>query len=239
METELERDRERETEREAQRAKERADAQRQQLEERRQREKAEIEAKNLSESERGKLLEQHEKNMAKYEQSLNDELQRNTNALEAKLNARRNRRKAGEQSRIEKEDILREEERKRKELLGAMQAAAISKQQQELLKKQAAAATASTSQAPAAGPFAVSGGTGTGGEQDWMAMLMASPLFQQISDIHEMLEKNSGPGMGPDFVLGKVGTNFGLHELIFFPVSLIRGCACPFLILSFSQHIER
>ena len=201
MESELERDREREAEREKQRAKERADTQCQQLEERRQREQAEIEAKQVSENERKKLLSQHECNMNKLEKSLADEEARSQNALDAKLNARRNKRKAGEQARIEKEDILREEERKRAELLAEMQAQGgvtptTSSKQQQVQKD--------TPTAPASGPFTPSA-SGTGaGEQDWMAMLMASPLFQQINDIHEMLEKNSGPGMGPDFVIGKI-----------------------------------
>ena len=49
-------------------------------------------------------------------------------------------------------------------------------------------------------PFPVSGNA----EQDYMNMLMASPLFHQINDIQEMLEKNATnePGM-TDKILGK------------------------------------
>ena len=37
-------------------------------------------------------------------------------------------------------------------------------------------------------PFSPTGGA----EQDWVNMLMASPLFQQINDLQDLLEKNSG-----------------------------------------------
>ena len=45
--------------------------------------------------------------------------------------------------------------------------------------------------------------TGSGNvEQDWINMLMASPLFQQINDLQEMLDKSTG-GATPDVVIGE------------------------------------
>ena len=45
--------------------------------------------------------------------------------------------------------------------------------------------------------------TGSGNvEQDWINMLMASPLFQQINDLQEMLDKSAG-GAASDVVIGE------------------------------------
>ena len=45
--------------------------------------------------------------------------------------------------------------------------------------------------------------TGSGNvEQDWINMLMASPLFQQINDLQEMLDKSTG-GAASDVVIGE------------------------------------
>ena len=53
-------------------------------------------------------------------------------------------------------------------------------------------------------PFQVTGNA----EQDYMNMLMASPLFQQINDIHDMLEKSSMDQSGKsDKILGNVSKN--------------------------------
>ena len=49
-------------------------------------------------------------------------------------------------------------------------------------------------------PFTPSGNA----EQDWMNMLMASPLFHQINDIQDLLDKNlsSATGGKGDLILG-------------------------------------
>ncbi len=41
------------------------------------------------------------------------------------------------------------------------------------------------------------------GEQDWVNMLMASPLFHQINEMHEMLERTTGGAGGLDRIIGK------------------------------------
>ena len=51
---------------------------------------------------------------------------------------------------------------------------------------------------PAVGPFPVGSG---GQEEEWVKMLMVSPLFQQINDLQLLLDKNS--------VTGATGTVLG------------------------------
>ena len=48
--------------------------------------------------------------------------------------------------------------------------------------------------------------TSTGNpEEDWVNMLMASPLFQQINDIQDLIDKSASSAGGPsDMVLGKL-----------------------------------
>ena len=162
----------------------------------------------VSDDERAKLLAAHEKNMAKYEAALLDEQARSRDALEAKLNARRNKRYAAEHAKLEKDTLLAEEERKRKEMLEHMDSVARQQQQQSAASAAEAAQAAKASSgemssASGGGPFTSAAASGGGGgEQQWINMLMASPLFQQISDLHDMLEKNAGPLGGSDFVLG-------------------------------------
>ena len=88
----------------------------------------------MSDEERAKLLAAHEKNMAKYESALDDEQARSRDALEAKLNARRNKRAAAEHARLEKDALMAEEERKRRELLQHMDS--VARQQQVRVARQ-------------------------------------------------------------------------------------------------------
>jgi hypothetical protein len=39
-------------------------------------------------------------------------------------------------------------------------------------------------------------------EQDWINMLLASPLFKQISDLQEMVDKAAGAGSPSDRIHG-------------------------------------
>ena len=43
-------------------------------------------------------------------------------------------------------------------------------------------------------------------EQEWIKMLMASPLFHQINDLQDMLTKSTGDGAQTDKVFGKQAT---------------------------------
>ena len=54
---------------------------------------------------------------------------------------------------------------------------------------------------PGAAPFTPTGNA----EEDWINMLMASPLFQQINDIQDLIDKNIAAATGGknDLILGK------------------------------------
>ena len=58
---------------------------------------------------------------------------------------------------------------------------------------------------PTAGGSTPGGFTPSGNpEQDWVNMLMMSPLFKQINDLADMLDRaDPGGGGGADRVLGK------------------------------------
>lgn len=48
-------------------------------------------------------------------------------------------------------------------------------------------------------------------EQDWINMLMVSPLFQQITDLQEMVDKAAGASPVSDKILGE--SNYSWDEI--------------------------
>ena len=195
MESELEAERLREEEREKQKQEERERARREQLEEKRARERKEIEDMNVSEAERAKLLQQHDADMKRLEETQAAELQSSQDALQAKLEARRNKRKAAETSRLEKERLMEEEGDRRKQVLDGLAEDARSKASSG--GQVSTSASAGVSAAPVPGVLPLPGNN----EQDWVKMLMNSPLFKQINDLQEMIDRNTS-GPNADVIIG-------------------------------------
>ena len=195
MEDDLDADKKREEMREKNKQEERSKLTRQQLEEKRVQEEQEINNMQVSEEEKERLLKEHAENMATYEENLKSEQSRSKDALAAKLAARRNKRAAAEKAKIEKAAVLEEDY----------------ESQRDVIKKMAdeGSSTAATPLGGTGGgvsaagqgtirPFTLTGNA----EQDWVNMLMVSPLFQQINDLQDMFEKTGGLGLGGDKVLG-------------------------------------
>ncbi|CAH1789583.1 unnamed protein product [Owenia fusiformis] len=191
LEQDLEAERKRDEERERERQAERERIRRQQLEEREKREKADIDKMNISEDEKEKLLREHEENMKRFDSQLKDEQQRSSEALKAKLEARRNKKRATEIAQIEKNNQLQTEEDIKQEM------------DEKIAEERRAAERASSGDQPSGfAPFTPTGNA----EQDWVNMLMASPLFKQINDLEAMMDKSAGgtgaAGSGPSKVQG-------------------------------------
>lgn len=129
LEAQLEADRLRDEEREKQRQEEREHRRQQQIEEKARRERADIEQMKVGEDERERLLREHDENIAKYDLSLKDEQARSQAALKAKLEARRNKKRAVEMARLEKDMVLEGEEAQKRELLDEMKEESRSKGQ--------------------------------------------------------------------------------------------------------------
>lgn len=181
LDTQLQSQWEQEREYEMQKQRERECALQQQLAEKKQQDKKELFAKAKTDEEREKLLKDHEENIAKFEESLSNEQQRQAKALNAKLSARHQRREAAEKAKLEKDHLLQQEAEREKQLL---------------LRKQTTPQTVARSdQSSVLTP---------GGKMDdmWLNMLMSSPLFQQINDLEDLLEKDTPASVHMDRVVG-------------------------------------
>ena len=120
LEAQLEAERLRDEERERQRQEDREQRRQQQIEEKARRERADIEQMKVGEDERERLLREHDENIAKYDLSLKQEQSRAQAALKAKLEARRNKKRAAGVARLEKDFVLEEQEVQKRELLEEM-----------------------------------------------------------------------------------------------------------------------
>ncbi|XP_013391352.1 uncharacterized protein LOC106159584 [Lingula anatina] len=185
MEEDLEADKKREEEREKQRAAERERVHKKQMEERDQRRRQEIATMETSEEEKERLLREHKENMEKFDQSLKKEQERSKSALQAKLEARRNKQKASQSAMLEKDIQLEQEEEYKRELKRKMEEEALRNKDEE-----GGMGQHTPGQQSGHMPFMPTGNA----EQDWVNMLMASPLFQQISDLENLLDKTVGAG---------------------------------------------
>lgn len=171
----------------------------QQMEERERREKEQIQQSSTSQEEKEKLLREHKENMDRIRDAMNQEQSRSRQALQAKLDARKKRRMDTAKAKVDKEIILErdceEMERLRNE-----------DEDEDFLQ-------AGTHSSVAGGIMSGPGDKSSSGpgqftptgnpEQDWVNMLMASPLFKQINDLADMLDKTEGGFAGGDKVLGK------------------------------------
>ena len=171
----------------------------QQMEERERREKEQIQQSSTSQEEKEKLLREHKENMDRIRDAMNQEQSRSRQALQAKLDARKKRKMDTAKAKVDKEIILErdceEMERLRNE-----------DEDEDFLQ-------AGTHSSVAGGIMSGPGDKSSSGpgqftptgnpEQDWVNMLMASPLFKQINDLADMLDKTEGGFAGGDKVLGK------------------------------------
>ncbi|XP_062603182.1 uncharacterized protein LOC134264959 [Saccostrea cucullata] len=198
LEEELEEQARLEEQKQKDREAEREKLRQQQMEERERREREEIEKSNTSQDEKEKLLREHKENMERIREAMNQEQSRSRQALQAKLDARKKRRLDTGKAKVDKDMILEKDSEEMSRLTRA-------DNEDDFLQ---AGAPSSVSGGIMSGPGdQASSGMGqftpTGNpEQDWVNMLMASPLFKQINDLADMLDKTEGGLGGSDKVLG-------------------------------------
>jgi len=166
--------------------------------------------KDLNETEKERLLKDHEDSMKKFEDNLKSEQERTKEALRKKLEERRKKKKSVEMGKIRDEYAggAREAAQEEKKKLAALQTAsakALTSATPSLAAKQIKDEKApeqeslSQSVPPTLSPLTPT--TGNVGEQDWMKMLTASPLFKAVNDIEEMIKD----GVGPQGCIGAKG----------------------------------
>lgn len=176
----------------------------QQMEERERREKEEIQKFGNSQEEKERLLREHKENMERIRDSMDQEQSRSKQALLAKLEARKKRRMDTAKAKVDKEIILEKDCEEMERLTSHAD------DDDEFLQ---AGARSSVAGGIMSGPGDKSSSglgqfTPTGNhEQDWVNMLMASPLFKQINDLADMLDKTEGGIAGGDKVLGRSECN--------------------------------
>jgi len=194
MESDLTEESRREELREKARQENRERTRQQQLKEKQEREKKEIENADVTEEERDRLMREHKENTQKFDDALKQEQQKSKAALKAKLAARRRRKAESQRAGLEKEDVLSAEADGREEVMGKMKEEAITKSQDK--ENQAKPDKQKTS----GGGVSSSGNT----EQDCMNLLLGSPLFQQIADVQDLIDKNmdAQTGGNRDIILG-------------------------------------
>lgn len=196
LEKDLEEEHQREVNRLREREADREKLRQQQMEENARRQKQEIEQSSASEEEKAKLLREHNKNIEKLESNSQNDRERHRAALQAKLEARKKQRMGAEVAKLDKQSQLEADEEMRNEMA--------QRQQEMTLQSGFTSLQGST----ATDPVPDSGLESTGNrEQDWVNLLMASPLFKQINDLEAMLDKSSSTGSGPatsDKILGRL-----------------------------------
>lgn len=199
LEEELEAEARLEEQKQKDREEERQRLRQQQMEERERREKEEIQKSGNSQEEKERLLREHKENMERIRDSMDQEQSRSKQALLAKLEARKKRRMDTAKAKVDKEIILEKDCEEMERLTSHAD------DDDEFLQ---AGARSSVAGGIMSGPGDKSSSglgqfTPTGNrEQDWVNMLMASPLFKQINDLADMLDKTEGGIAGGDKVLG-------------------------------------
>ncbi|KAH3750553.1 hypothetical protein DPMN_185080 [Dreissena polymorpha] len=200
LQAELEDEQRREEQRLRERDDEKFRLRQKQLEERRKNEEESILKSQASESEKQRLLREHESNMEKLRDNFMDEQERSKMALASKLAARKKKRHGAEYAKFSKQMQMEEDNLQRKNLDRKSQ-------ESQLMGDNSANKTDTSTvligELPTGvvkpsgdknGKVSSSGSLGvelTGNqEQDWVNLLMASPLFKQINDLADMLEKS-------------------------------------------------
>lgn len=196
MEREMDEEHRREIQRQKDREAEKERLRKQQLEERDRRQQDDIKKMNVASDEKERLLREHEEQMNKMRSNMEQEQAKGRANLQARLEARRKNRVDSNKAKLEKESLLD----------------ITAEHREDLLRKQAEDDL--TSKLPLGGSTdstpGMVGGSGTPGsfvptgnqEQDWVNMLMMSPLFKQINDLAEMLDKTPEGAVSSDKILG-------------------------------------
>ncbi|XP_078608959.1 uncharacterized protein LOC144880579 isoform X5 [Branchiostoma floridae x Branchiostoma japonicum] len=208
LEQEIEDERKRDEKREQERLADREKRAKAQLEEREKQKRKEVEQMNVTEDEKEKLLREHEENMLKLNEAMQKDQERSKAALKAKLEARREKKRKAQLAMIEEEGKKEEyeEERRANEQLNRISmegAKEFERTNNQMLRPSTPNALDEEGQRSAPGipsvPLVPPGDlklpfpAGSPQEQDFMDLLVKSPLFQHITEIEDML-KNSLPG---------------------------------------------
>ncbi|XP_015775930.1 PREDICTED: uncharacterized protein LOC107354046 isoform X1 [Acropora digitifera] len=198
LEAELEGEKEREELRLADREAERAARRVKAAQEQEAAKQLSMAQRGMTEEEKEKLMREHEENMAKFEANLKKEQDKTKAALRDKLEARRKKKKEAEMQKIKAaaKDEMQAADRKEKQETSALQ-----KQEADILR----ASTPTLPKAPTdtrkkdtvtpdATPVITAGLPEGVSEQDWVSMLMGSPIFDSVNEIENMLKNNIGEG---------------------------------------------
>lgn len=190
MEEDIEDEHKREVQRQQEREAEKQRIYKLQLEEQKRREREEIEKANVGEEEKKRLLREHSQNMQKLEENLKTEQESSRTALASKLEARRQRRREVVSATLEQQLQMESDQERKREL---------QRRREELGQQQHTTPISK----PGFGTLSDTPITSTGNtEQDWVNLLMASPLFKQISELGDLLDKTDISAEGSGIVLG-------------------------------------
>ena len=206
MEKDLEDEHQKELKKTKEREAEKERLRKQQLEERDKRQRDEIKKSNLGEDEKARLLREHQDNIDRLANSMQQEQDKSKSTLNERLEARRKRRLLAEKAKLQKGSLMESDQEQKDALAQRTKEGALQSSLPGSQDKTGADAFGLSSAGPA-GSQGVSSGLPSSGsvEQDWMNLLMASPLFKQINDLADMLDANSD-GAGPlNRVMGKFG----------------------------------
>ena len=148
-----------------------------------------------------RLFKEHEANMTKFQEHLQSEQERMKAALKEKLEARRRKRKESGIGNIEVES--QESQERSRGQVGGVQLA-----QRESTVSSSTPTSRTGNVAPmvgggtnATGPPVVTGSLpGNMSENDWLSLLISSPVFERINEIEELV--NQGNIKGGNTVLG-------------------------------------
>jgi len=208
LQQDLEEEHHREEQKLREREEEKQRLQRRQLEERQRNQADEIARGSASEEEKQRLLREHTMNMERLEENLVEEQNRSKAALAAKLEARKKKKGDAAMAKLGKDKQLEEDAEHRKNL-------ALKEQENALMGANSTNKTETSDVLIGELPTnAVRPGTKAGlnlsaqssrsgapgmastgnAEQDWVNLLMASPFFNQINDLENMLEKSDMTG---------------------------------------------
>ena len=149
-----------------------------------------------------RLLKEHEANMAKFQKNLQTEQERMKAALKEKLEARRRKRK---ESGVNNVDVASTKD-EGKSLDGRMGGVQPARHQSTTLSRTPVSQTGNvapvmdnTTSASGA-PVVTVGLPANMSENDWLSLLISSPVFERVNEIEELL--NQGIIVGENTVLG-------------------------------------
>jgi hypothetical protein len=138
-----------------------------------------------------RLLKEHEENMAKFKKNLQTEQERMKAALKEKLEARRRKRK---ESCINNTESTKDEERSRDGRTDAIQPthneSTVSSSMRTSISQPGSVAPVADNTTSASGaPIVTVGLPENMSENDWLSLLISSPVFEKVNEIEELLNQ--------------------------------------------------